>query len=56
MRAVLTSYYEPDGGIMPRRGEIDMAGVSAVTYHLYRGLMRRPASFTKRAQPSLLNP
>ena len=30
MRAVLASYYEPDRGIMPRQGEIDMAGVSAV--------------------------
>jgi ABC-type nitrate/sulfonate/bicarbonate transport system substrate-binding protein len=30
MRSVLASYYEPDRGIMPRQGEIDMAGVSAV--------------------------
>ena len=30
MRAVLASYYEPDRGIMPKQGEIDMAGVSAV--------------------------
>lgn len=30
MRAVLASYYEPDRGVMPRQGEIDMAGVAAV--------------------------
>jgi ABC-type nitrate/sulfonate/bicarbonate transport system substrate-binding protein len=30
MRAVLASYYEPDRGVMPRQGEIDMAGVGAV--------------------------
>jgi len=27
---VLASYYAPDRGVMPRQGEIDMVGVTAV--------------------------
>ena len=30
MQAVLAFYYEPDRGVMPRQGEIDMAGVAKV--------------------------
>ena len=30
MRAVLAFYYEPDRGVMPKQGEIDMAGVAKV--------------------------
>src|SRR5579862_874105 len=30
VRAVLAFYYEPDRGVMPRHGEIDMAGVAKV--------------------------
>jgi ABC-type nitrate/sulfonate/bicarbonate transport system substrate-binding protein len=30
IRAVLAFYYEPDRGVMPSRGEIDMAGVAKV--------------------------
>jgi len=30
MRAVLAFYYEPDRGVMPKQGEIDMAGIAKV--------------------------
>jgi ABC-type nitrate/sulfonate/bicarbonate transport system substrate-binding protein len=30
IRAVLAFYYEPDRGVMPRQGEIDMAGIAKV--------------------------
>ena len=43
MRKVLASYYEPDRGIMPKQGEIDMAGVSAVIALLGRsGELKEP--------------
>jgi ABC-type nitrate/sulfonate/bicarbonate transport system substrate-binding protein len=49
MRAVLASYYEPDRGIMPKHGEIDMAGVSAVIALLGRsGELKAPLPDPKR--------
>src|ERR1700704_1961548 len=43
MRAVLAFYYEPDRGVMPRQGEIDMAGVAAVIELLGRsGELKTP--------------
>ncbi len=43
MRAVLASYYEPDRGVMPRQGEISMAGIAAVIELLGRtGELKAP--------------
>jgi ABC-type nitrate/sulfonate/bicarbonate transport system substrate-binding protein len=43
MRKVLASYYEPDRGIMPKQGEIDMAGVTAVIALLgHSGELKEP--------------
>jgi ABC-type nitrate/sulfonate/bicarbonate transport system substrate-binding protein len=43
-RAILALYYEPDRGVMPKQGEIDMGGVAAVL-----GLLGRAG----RLQPPL---
>jgi ABC-type nitrate/sulfonate/bicarbonate transport system substrate-binding protein len=49
MRAVLAFYYEPDRGIMPRQGEIDMAGVSKVIELLGRsGELKAPLPSAER--------
>jgi ABC-type nitrate/sulfonate/bicarbonate transport system substrate-binding protein len=43
MRAVLAFYYEPDRGVMPKQGEIDMAGVAKVIELLGRtGELKSP--------------
>jgi ABC-type nitrate/sulfonate/bicarbonate transport system substrate-binding protein len=49
MRAVLASYYEPDRGVMPKQGEIDMAGVAAVIALLGRtGELKEPLPAAER--------
>jgi ABC-type nitrate/sulfonate/bicarbonate transport system substrate-binding protein len=49
MRAVLASYYEPDRGVMPRQGEIDMAGVAVVIALLGRtGELKPPLPAAER--------
>ncbi|HEY6254191.1 MAG TPA: ABC transporter substrate-binding protein [Xanthobacteraceae bacterium] len=49
MRAVLASYYEPDRGVMPRQGEIGMAGVTAVIELLGRtGELKAPLPAAER--------
>jgi ABC-type nitrate/sulfonate/bicarbonate transport system substrate-binding protein len=43
MRAVLAFYYEPDRGVMPKQGEIDMAGIAKVIELLGRsGELKAP--------------
>jgi ABC-type nitrate/sulfonate/bicarbonate transport system substrate-binding protein len=49
MRAVLAFYYEPDRGMMPRQGEIDMAGVAKVIELLGRsGELKAPLPAAER--------
>ena len=49
MRAVLAFYYEPDRGVMPRQGEIDMAGVAKVIELLGRsGELKTPLPAAER--------
>jgi ABC-type nitrate/sulfonate/bicarbonate transport system substrate-binding protein len=49
MQAVLAFYYEPDRGIMPRQGEIDMAGVAKVIELLGRsGELKAPLPSAER--------
>jgi ABC-type nitrate/sulfonate/bicarbonate transport system substrate-binding protein len=42
MRAVLAFYYEPDRGVMPKQGEIDMAGIAQVIELLGRSGELKP--------------
>jgi ABC-type nitrate/sulfonate/bicarbonate transport system substrate-binding protein len=43
IRAVLAFYYEPDRGVMPKQGEIDMAGIAKVIELLGRsGELKEP--------------
>jgi ABC-type nitrate/sulfonate/bicarbonate transport system substrate-binding protein len=49
MRAVLAFYYEPDRGVMPKQGEIDMAGVAKVIELLGRtGELKAPLPAAER--------
>jgi len=49
MRAVLAFYYEPDRGVMPKQGEIDMAGVAKVIELLGRtGELKAPLPSAER--------
>jgi ABC-type nitrate/sulfonate/bicarbonate transport system substrate-binding protein len=49
MRAVLAFYYEPDRGVMPKQGEIDMAGVAKVIELLGRtGELKAPLPGAER--------
>ena len=49
MRAVLAFYYEPDRGVMPKQGEIDMAGVAKVIELLGRtGELNAPLPSAER--------
>jgi ABC-type nitrate/sulfonate/bicarbonate transport system substrate-binding protein len=49
MRAVLAAYYEPDRGVMPKQGEIDMTGVAAVIALLGRtGELKAPLPAAER--------
>jgi len=48
-RAVLALYYEPDRGVMPKQGEINMAGVAKVVALLAdAGQIGKPAPATER--------
>ena len=49
MRAVLAFYYEPDRGVMPKQGEIDMTGVAKVIELLGRsGELKTPLPAAER--------
>jgi ABC-type nitrate/sulfonate/bicarbonate transport system substrate-binding protein len=49
MRAVLAFYYEPDRGVMPKQGEIDMAGIAKVIELLGRsGELKAPLPAAER--------
>ena len=49
VRAVLAFYYEPDRGVMPKQGEIDMAGVAKVIELLGRsGELKEPLPNAER--------
>jgi ABC-type nitrate/sulfonate/bicarbonate transport system substrate-binding protein len=49
MRTVLAFYYEPDRGVMPKQGEIDMAGVAKVIELLGRsGDLKAPLPAVER--------
>ncbi len=49
MRAVLAFYYEPDRGVMPKQGEIDMAGIAKVIELLGRsGELKPPLPAAER--------
>ena len=49
MQAVLAFYYEPDRGVMPKQGEIDMAGVAKVIELLGRtGELKPPLPAAER--------
>jgi ABC-type nitrate/sulfonate/bicarbonate transport system substrate-binding protein len=49
MRAVLAFYYEPDRGVMPKQGEIDIAGVAKVIELLSRtGELKTPLPAAER--------
>jgi ABC-type nitrate/sulfonate/bicarbonate transport system substrate-binding protein len=49
MRAVLAFYYEPDRGVLPKQGEIDMAGVAKVIELLGRsGELKAPLPAAER--------
>ena len=49
MRAVLAFYYEPDRGVMPKQGEIDVAGVAKVIELLGRtGELKAPLPAAER--------
>jgi ABC-type nitrate/sulfonate/bicarbonate transport system substrate-binding protein len=49
MRSVLAFYYEPDRGVMPKQGEIDMAGIAKVIELLGRsGELKAPLPAAER--------
>ena len=49
MQAVLAFYYEPDRGVMPKQGEIDMAGIAKVIELLGRsGELKPPLPAAER--------